>query len=964
MKTTLLAFILLSASAAFAQVIPVDNSESLVADELFSYQWGLTNQGQTLNREKDDIHNIPLKGVEGADIGWRNLVGKPSERRPIVAVLDSGVDLNHPELQGNLWKNEAECSGKADSDDDKNQLNDDCHGWNFTEDIKSVEARDPSDIDGHGTHIAGIIAALNNGTGMVGVTPNALIMPVKVMRDSNSKSEVQSSDAFALGIRYAVDNGADVINMSLGWPRSLETKALRDAVYYALGQGVPIIAAAGNNNSAEPLFPCAYDGVICVAASTIDGNFAGFSNFGGHVDTIAPGEGILGLNPILLEPEFFSVHGFELRSGTSQAAPLVAGLVAALKSNNKNVTIDQIFAKLYQAESNKDKKKYVLGGEATWNAINADITTPVIRPIFKKVRQIMFRGENTASKLAIPVRNFGTTSGEIKVTVESLSKAIEFNSDSQIIANLDQGKVADLLFDVSIKNISAESNVAIKVTIENNGEELSFINEIPVVRDIKGEAKYKKTSFQFADKPLPVGSARSATEIVPLISTIDSYGSTSKHEFFMKKTLRDEKRIELTIFSKKGDKYVQGQNLLVLENALTLVNFIRTDLNFDGKEDYVVHTLAEKDSKKYFQFAFYNENLQPLWPSFQNVKLTLDLYLESMNEIAFMKYQDAKLGTIMVPAFFTLGMLPKVDQVLTSWDRADQTRKKRLYYLEPNAGEFRVRSLTTNVWEDSIKRELKVKWFENVNVEQVLPPSESDMKNGKLRALVSVGMNTKNQLFIHSFDSKTTSHGSKLPQLVLQSDSVDPLLKVTAEGLKNNGDVFFNIYDRTRSKLVTTREESQVSEYIFRHESETDLIAGHIASFENGSEKFSVYQTREELVSVTTGYSAEKRSTRKKLRYSFFSQKLLSEMYYPVSYNRNGSMNPALYVDGTAVTGNRLYLFEEQNGELIASIKNSVVVPAGCKSLNPNFSQTTGSHEFVFLCLEEKEFVIRTYEMN
>lgn len=960
---TLLAFILLAATPVFAQIIPVDNSEALVVDELFSYQWGLTNQGQTIIREKDDIHNLPLAGVAGKDIGFRSLVKQKFGRRPIVAVLDSGVDINHPELKGNLWVKEEEC-GDNTKDADKNGLFGECYGWNFTEDIKSDAARDVSDVDGHGTHIAGIIAALNNGTGMVGVMPTALIMPVKVMKDSNSKSEVQSSDAFALGIRYAVDNGADVINMSLGWPRSLETKALRDAVNYALSQGVPIIAAAGNNNSSEPLYPCAYDGVICVAASSVDGNFAGFSNFGGHVDTIAPGESILGLNPILLEPEFFSVHGFELRSGTSQAAPLVAGLVAALKAKNPDTTIDDLYAKLYQAKNNADKKKYILGGEASWDAINADVTAPVVRPIFKRVRQILFRGENAATKLPVTIRNFGTPSGDIKISIESLSQAIEFNSEVQTIQNLNQGEVKDILFDVSIKNMSGESNIALKVTIENNGETRSFINEVPVVRDLKTEAKFKKTTFQFADKTLPIGVQRSANDIAPLISTLESYGNSSKHEFFMKKTIKDSKKIELTVFSKKGDKYVQAPALILVDNALSLVNFIRVDLNFDGKEDYIVHTLNEVDSKKYFSFAFFGEDMKPLWPSFQNVKLTLDLFVESMNEIAFMKYTDAKLGKMLVPAFFTTGMLPKVDQVLTSWDRQDQNRKKRLYYLEPNAGEFRVRSLTTNVWEEAIRKELKSKWFDAVNVEQVLPPSATDMANGQLRALVSVGMSTKNQLFIHTFDTKVNTHGSKLPQLVLQSDSVDPLLKVTDKGLVTDGEVFFNIYDRTRSKLVTTRGESQVGEYIFRHETESDLIAGHIASFENGSEKFSVYQTREELVSVTTGYSVEKRASRKKLRYSFFSQKLLSEMYFPVSYKRSNALNPALYVDATAITGNRVYLFEEQNGSLVASIKNSVVVPNLCKALNPNFSAASGVHEFVFLCLEEKEFVIRTYEMN
>lgn len=958
----LLYFFALSVSLAHAQIIPVDNSVMLVEDDLFSYQWGLLNQGQTLIREKDDIHNLPLKGVKNRDIGWNKLVGTFVQKRPIVAVLDSGVDITHPELQGNLWTNEGECGKDPKKDNDNNKLPGDCNGWNFTENFDSEEAKDVTDLDGHGTHIAGIIAALNNGTGMVGVTPNALIMPIKVMRDSSSRSDVQSSDAFARGIIYAVDNGADVINMSLGWPRSLETKILRDAVAYALNNGVPIVAAAGNNNSSEPLFPCAYDGVICVAASTVNGKFAGFSNFGGHVDTIAPGEGILGLNPVLLEPDFFSVPGYEMRSGTSQAAPMVAGMVAALKAKNKDVTIDQLFAKLYQAAPNSDKEKYILGGEATWDAIDAEVTASVVRPTFKKVRQIVFKSDSTESKLNIPVRNFGAESGPVQIRVDSLSKSIEFESASQTLDHLKQGEAKDVAFNVSIRSANQESTVQIKVTITSNGRDESYINEIPVVRDLRTDSKLKKSNFIFTDKVLPLGGVKN-NEIVPLISTVESYGPTKKQDYLLKKTLRDEKRLELNLFTRKGDKFHQLPNQLVFENALNLVNLIRTDLNFDGEEDYLVHILSEKDGKKFFTFNFYNSELKPLWNELQNVNLNLDLYLESMNDLSFIAFDHAKLGKIKVPAFFTTGSLPRIDQNITSWERPDVTRKKRLYYLEPVNGEFRVRALTTNVWEAALKKELASKWFDTVDTEALLPVSETDANQGKLRVLSSVGLGSKRQLFIHTFDTKTTSHGLKLPQLVLQTETIDPLINMTNSGLVNNGDAFFNIYDRTRAKLVTTRGQSQTGEYVLIHESESDLIAGHIVSYDMGGKRFSVFQSREELISITSG-TPQKRTTRPKLRYSFFSQKLLSEMYYPVAYKRNGELRPALYVDATAVTGNRIYLFEEQNGELVSSIRNSVIVPSNCKALNPSFSQSSGTYEFNFLCLEDKEFLIRSYEMN
>lgn len=949
---------LLFASLAEASIIPVQIPSRLVSDELLPYQWGLLNEGQTMIREKDDIHNLPLPGVKNKDIGWKSMQKNPSGKRPIIAVLDSGVDLKHPELQGNLWKNEEECGKDPSVDNDGNQLAGDCHGWNFTEVIDSDAAKDPTDIDGHGTHIAGIIAALNNGAGMVGVVPNALIMPIKVMKDSNSISTVPSSESFARGIIYAVDNGADVINMSLGWPRSLETKALRDAVYYALGNGVPIVAAAGNNNSSEPLYPCAYDGVICVGASTINGKFASFSNFGGHVDTIAPGEGILGLHPVLLEPEFFPVPGFELRSGTSQSAPFVAGMIAALKTTEPDLKIDDIFARLYQGKKVQDEKKYILGGEASWEHLKQQITSGVIRPVFKNLRQILFRGNSSEANVPLRIRNFGAGAKDIKVKVEGLSSGIEI-SNEVFSFSLEKGQFKDLSFVVSVIDLSAESNISLKVTIEHDGRIESYTNEVPVVRDLRQSEHFKKSTFRFADKPLPVGVVREG-EILPIISTLDSYTNSPGHEFFMKRTLREEKKIELTLFTKRGSEYIQKKNQILIDNALVLVNFLRVDLNFDGKEDYVVQTLSEENEKKFFQYSFFDEELNPLWENFQNVKLAINIFVESLNDIYFIRYDHEILGNILVPAYFTTGMLPREDQANSSWDRIDTRRKKRLYYLEPHNNELRFRALTTNVWEESFKDKLRAKWFETVEVEQLLPASEDDKNRGELRVLVSLGQGTRRQLFIHSFTTKSTSHGKRLPQLVLQSESIDPLLSLTPEGLKTSGEVYFNIYDRTRGKLVTTKDQEQVGEYILRHETESDILAGHIASFKTQDKQFSVFQSREELISVSDG----KKTFRPKLRYSFLSQKLLSEMYFPVSYHRDGVLRPALYVDATTVTGNRIYIFEEQEGELVSSIKNSILVAPNCRPLNPRFNAEAATHEFIFLCVEDKEFVIRSYEMN
>ncbi len=948
---------------------PGANSERLVEDELFPYQWSLMNQGQSYVREKDDIHNIPLIGLTGKDVGWKNIYSNLPKGRPIVAVLDSGVDLSHPDLQGNLWKNEKECGLDAKIDNDGNKLAGDCHGWNFTEAIDSDEAKTPQDNDGHGSHVAGIIAAANNGLGIVGVNPNALIMPVKVMRDSNSKSDINSSESFAQGIIYATNMGAHVINLSLGWPRSLETKHLKDAVYYALSRNVIIVAAAGNNNSSEPLFPCAYDGVICTAASTLDGKFAGFTNYGGHVDAVAPGEGILSLNPTLFEPEYFSVPGYDIKSGTSQASPMLAGLISIAKAQEPDLKIDEVFARLYSAAQNSDKKKFIMGGVATWDALSKKVEGPVVRPVLKRVRQIVLASDRSDSRLIIPVRNFGLETQNIQVKVESLSAGVEFQVEAILIENLKNAEVKDLPFAVKVTNLNAESSVKIKVTVTNAEGEKSYVNDLPVVRDVRMEVAFKKNNFVFNKNIIPLGNVVNG-KIVSYLSTIDTYGKSLKHEFYVRRTNKDDKKLELSVFTRKGNVISEAPRQIVLENFSTLVNFIRLDLNFDGKEDYLVQAVHEDEKGKFFQFSFFNDEMKPLWEKFQNVRVTLDLTVENMNELSFTRMDHPVLGSMMVPAFFTEGQLPKVDQSLDFFGRWDSSKELRLYYLEPKIEDktFRIRSLTTNVWKESVKKELNSKWFETVLVENLLPISVENAQKGELRVVMSVGQGTKRQIFISTFDTKKTLRGKALPQIVLQTEGVDTLFTITPTGLDATGDAFLNIYDRSRAKLVTTKNDQQSSQLNYSHESETDIMAGHIVSFEKGEQKFSVLQTRDELIGLSTINGKVTKSSRPKLRYSFLSDKVLSELYNPVIFNRDGVQSPALYVDSTAVTANRVYLFEEQQGKLVASIKNSLIVPASkemaCKALNPSFSAAAGSHEFVFLCLEDKEWFIRTYDMK
>lgn len=264
-------------------------------DPLFGEQWSLA----------DDT-------VLGAGPAWDQTTGGDVT----VAVIDSGVDTTHPDLAQNIWTNPAEVAGNG-VDDDGNGFVDDAQGWNFV--ANSPNARDDN---GHGTHVAGIIGARGgNGIGVAGVAWRVKIMPIKVL----DAGAVGSAATLALGIRYAVANGAKVINLSVSGPGY--SRAFDEAVQFASDSGVLVVGAAGNDGrsvDAAPVYPAAFQAplLVAVAATAQDGGLSPISNYGaGNVELAAPGQDIVSTA---------AGGGYERRTGTSMATPHVAGALVLL----------------------------------------------------------------------------------------------------------------------------------------------------------------------------------------------------------------------------------------------------------------------------------------------------------------------------------------------------------------------------------------------------------------------------------------------------------------------------------------------------------------------------------------------------------------------------------------------------------------------------------------------------------
>jgi len=254
----------------------------------------------------------------------------------VVAIVDSGIDLSHPDLTGVLWTNADEIAGNG-IDDDGNGYVDDVHGYDLADSDPT-----PADANGHGTHVAGIAAAAtNNGVGVAGTGWGATIMPVRVL---DAQGEGGAWDVMN-GIYYATDNGAQVINLSLGG-YSNGCSYMEDAIAYAQAHGVLVIAAAGNDGNkswfdpSDPgnwFYPAACEGVLGVAATDQSDVHAAFSNYGDWVDVAAPGVGIYSTYWRL---DLSGVYA--QMSGTSMATPFVSGVAALVRARYPSLGWEEV----------------------------------------------------------------------------------------------------------------------------------------------------------------------------------------------------------------------------------------------------------------------------------------------------------------------------------------------------------------------------------------------------------------------------------------------------------------------------------------------------------------------------------------------------------------------------------------------------------------------------------------------
>ncbi|RHU45399.1 peptidase S8 [Clostridium sp. TF11-13AC] len=353
---------MMAGSAALPAYAAGPSRESVpYADSYASYQWAFLNTGElrlvpshtaVVDAAIGAITGSPalsadgtVRSLEGIDMNivpaWKKYDAKSGKRQVIVALIDTGVDITHPELSGSIWTNTGEIPGDG-IDNDGNGYIDDVYGWNFYDNNAQVFT---GADDNHGTHSAGTIAAARNGVGTVGICDPAYVK-IMVIKTLGTSSGVGTVSNVVKAIRYAQANGASICNLSFG------TMKYSEELYQAIkDSGMLFIVAAGNGDASgngysideQPMYPASFelDNIISVANLRFDGQLDRASNYGVRsVDLAAPGNYILST---------ITGNDYAYMSGTSMAAPMVTGTAAMLYSCDASLSLMDVRNRILQS---------------------------------------------------------------------------------------------------------------------------------------------------------------------------------------------------------------------------------------------------------------------------------------------------------------------------------------------------------------------------------------------------------------------------------------------------------------------------------------------------------------------------------------------------------------------------------------------------------------------------------------
>ncbi len=958
-------FSLLKADLLFKnveRVYPVDENSiipregrTLTNDSFINYQWGLFNSQISLLQDLDDINSRLIIGTPGNDIQISSIINNDyTGEKIIVAVLDSGVDLDHPDLKDSIYKNIKECDSnghfryRPKDDIDNNGHVGDCMGWDFT---AKKGTHITYDDKGHGTHVSGIIAASANNIGVRGVAPFVKILPVKIIKKrENTSGHSSFTDRVAKGILYSIKMKAQVINLSLGWPKILDTNYVREAVKEANRNGVTIVAAAGNNSSNQAIYPCAYPEVICVGATTINGDLARFSNYGGHVDLLAPGEQILSTYPTKLVPSYFSVNGYEIKNGTSQAAPFVSGAVGILKNKFPNLSEQNLKMKLLKSTLPLLNQESSIAGLLQVKK-SLEVTDDLfVIPDFKQLSDVKVKSINNQFEFSLTLNNLSKESGIVNYSISSKSKHISFISGYTGITQIND-KVKIKVIGIA-SNLDRSSNINLRVDLKFKDKSINFTHNLRLILDIDDNT----------DNIFPVNSTHINNgvlakvingKIYPKIKTvIDKFRAYNKPEYYFTNFNVDRTSLLINIIKvNNNDTQIISTSI---NNITKVISCIKIDLNYDGIPDYLVRSIGKSSGEKYLIYSYLDSNLRPLFSqqSFRFYPETVILNTKSFGFIPMM----TKEGLVATPMFISRGMIPKVSLNPDPWSEEDLSIKSHVYVLYPDFEESLIKTKIFDDYKnlDAIKTKISSKWFDSINFVELFHQSKLEFENGSIKIAMAAGNN--NYILNIRKDLSYTIESLELNGFTFAGHFFSPVTKLGENSEFFNTTALVGLQSDTLAQvgILDLKVKNKLgAHFSYSHKPKYDSLLGVMGSFIDKSSVYSFFQSKNKIIYnrfynnklYTYSYPVN--------RVSFIPGNIFNELFYPTIKGRGYDARPAFYVDSTQLNSNHVFVISAEDSKLTSSIRNNISIPNNCSALNP--TRFNDYENFTLFCYQKEQ---------
>lgn len=922
-------------------------AQSTSSDLLFSKQWYLKNQGQVISKNISELERSYQKGIVGKDINWvhptelENKIATNSE--VVVAVIDSGLDVNHPDLKDRVWFNAKLCKDLTTT---KNQP---CNGWNFINNNNDLK-----DDVGHGTHVAGLIAANSNRIGISGVAPkNVKIMPLKVIDSGVTGFVVNGklfTDMVAEAMTFAMNNGASVINLSMGWPKVVDTFKVRQAFRMAEQKGILVIAASGNNNKDLPTFPCSYDSVLCVGAIDNQGKLAEFSNHGPKIELVAPGEFIVSTIPEGLESRLLRLKGYDSKRGSSQASPLVAGVAATLKALKPSLRADDLKTILLKSSNpllNSSKK--ILFGELNMRSAIAQIdqTESLILPQAKELTEIKvassgaFEFKFKFKKIEVNSKNQESENVQICLHTNAGIKIENSCVESSIVAQ----KLAEATFKLTLENLNLDSHQDILVKIKRgNGEDVSFPQTLILSRDLLETSE--KINLAINEVSAQDLIATSNDRLVARLQSLLRGEGSSPAFFGIEKGAQKENASVYTIFKKSETTGELKKIRFTLPKLSRLITAHERDLNFDGSKDFLFYGLNEKKDK--IVLALFKDNGEALFANKNIWNLPLSTFeglpVDGNREnFSWLKLDSNEFGKILVPSFLRNYTTPDLDNSTNILDRLLGARN-HFFYLEPksnketNEVEIGLRVLDSfSVRSQLIKQISSVEDPELIVMDRLLPQTEEGKNLGSVSASLSLQTESLGRAYllkitgvkngIVEFDLEKIqsnvpgiSQSVVVPVLSEENKVQDELVLTTLLNRTSTRNLFFdknlNLEKRNLFYQATNYDDPVIN------------LTG--AFVDQNETRHLLVENRYSL--TLTSQSANETLSRQSLpiyRDSSFPGVNFSETLTP--FRINGA--PSLFINSTLIFGDRLYVASLVNENFIRPVRTSIAIPKSCANL-------------------------------